>query len=98
MPPKRTSKTQEFPDLEKPYRRGLILGLSLAEIFLLLVFLLLLVAVGYAGIVEEEKKKNKEALEIGQGFKEKFPTVSQKEYRRVIYNIKRTNSRKRKFS
>ena len=51
-------------------------------------FLLLLVAVGYAGIVEEEKKKNKEALEIGQGLKEKFPTVSQKEYEELFIILK----------
>ena len=44
-------------DLDKPYRRGLILGLSLAEVFLLLVFLLLLVTVGYAGLVFEEKEE-----------------------------------------
>ena len=41
-----------------------------------------------AGIVEEEKKKNKEALEIGQGFKEKFPTESQKEYEELFIILK----------
>ena len=38
------------------HRRGLPLGLSLAEVFLLLVFLLLLVTVGYAGLVFEERR------------------------------------------
>ena len=55
--PRKKSYKSEFPDLDKSYRRGLILGLSLAEVFLLLVFLLLLVAVGYAGLVKEEKKQ-----------------------------------------
>ena len=44
-----------YGDFDKPYRRGLILGLSLAELFLILIFLLLLVAIGAVQFLEEEK-------------------------------------------
>ena len=75
MPRKKSYNSEYFPDLEKPYRRGLILGLSLAEVFLLLVFLLLLVAVGYAGMVAEEKKKIEEPVKIGKEVKKYYPNI-----------------------
>ncbi len=37
-----------FTNFDRPYRRGVILGLSLAELFIILIFLLLLTMVGYA--------------------------------------------------
>lgn len=36
------------PEYHRAYRRGIVLGLSLAELFILLVFLLLLALIGYA--------------------------------------------------
>lgn len=47
-------QTRSFADFDRPYRRGLVLGLSLAELFIILVFLLLLATIGYSVIVEEE--------------------------------------------
>lgn len=47
--------TDSYGEFDKPYRRGLILGLSLAELFLILIFLLLLVAIGAVQFLEEEK-------------------------------------------
>lgn len=49
-----TPRTPSFTDFDRPYRRGVVLGLSLAELFLILAFLLLLAMVGYAAIVAEE--------------------------------------------
>ena len=50
--------SQSFENFDKPYRRGLVLGLSLAEVFLILIFLLLLASIG---IVDTFKKEIKEA-------------------------------------
>jgi hypothetical protein len=46
--------TQSFDNFDKPYRRGLVLGLSLAEVFLILLFLLLLAAIGLTSSLQEE--------------------------------------------
>ena len=46
---------KSYENFDKPYRRGLILGLSLAELFLILLFLLLLVSMGISSALEEEK-------------------------------------------
>lgn len=49
-----TPRTPSFADFDRPYRRGLVVGLSLAELFLILLFLLLLAAIAYSAIVDEE--------------------------------------------
>ena len=46
--------TQSYENFDKPYRRGLVLGLSLAEVFLILLFLLLLAAIGLTSSLQEE--------------------------------------------
>ena len=52
-----------YGHFDKPYRRGLILGLSLAELFLILIFLLLLVAISIVQFLEEEKEEIKEEFQ-----------------------------------
>jgi DNA repair exonuclease SbcCD ATPase subunit len=57
---------QSFDNFDKPYRRGLVLGLSLAEVFLILLFLLLLTSVGLtSSLLDEinELDETKEELE-----------------------------------
>lgn len=53
---------ESYSNFDKPYRRGLVLGLSLAELFLILLFLLLLVSMGLTAFIQEEldaaNKKN----------------------------------------
>ncbi len=88
MPRKKRYNSEYFPDLDKPYRRGLILGLSLAEVFLLLVFLLLLVAVGYARLVEKEKKKVEDQLKIGEEVIKHYPNILPKEIDEVFIILK----------
>lgn len=88
MPRKKSYNSEYFPDLDKPYRRGLILGLSLAEVFLLLVFLLLLVAVGYAGFVEDEKKKVEKELAIGEEVVKHYPNILPEEIDDVFFVLK----------
>ena len=44
---------RSYKDFDRPYRRGLVLGLSLAELFLILLFLLLLASIG---MIEESSK------------------------------------------
>ncbi len=55
---------KSFQNLDKPYRRGLVLGLSLAETFLILLFLLLLASIGLVSLAQEElveaKNENQE--------------------------------------
>lgn len=46
---------KSYESFDRPYRRGLVLGLSLAELFLILLFLLLLIATG----ISETNKKDK---------------------------------------
>ena len=45
---------RSYENFDKPYRRGLVLGLSLAELFLILLFLLLLIATGLNQIKEQK--------------------------------------------
>ena len=56
--------TDSYGHFDKPYRRGLVLGLSLAELFLILIFLLLLVAIGIVQFLEEEKKELHDQLDF----------------------------------
>ena len=46
--------TGSYQQFDRPYRRGLVLGLSLAELFLILLFLLLLTFIGIATSYEEK--------------------------------------------
>ena len=54
---------KSFESFDKPYRRGLVLGLSLAELFLILIFLLLLIAIGTVQSIEDEKQKLQNSLD-----------------------------------
>lgn len=47
----------ELTATDRGYRRGLVLGLSLAELFIILVFLLLLATIGFLSEMEKIKKK-----------------------------------------
>lgn len=48
---------------DRPYRRGLVLGLSLAEIFLILLFLLLVAAMNIISAANEEERKTQEVID-----------------------------------
>ena len=48
--------SNSYESFDRNYRRGLVLGLSLAEIFLILIFLLLLTSIGIAAIQEKKKR------------------------------------------
>ena len=54
----------DFVDPGRQYRRGVILGLSLAELFTILVFLLLLVLGAYALMQDEALKVQDEVLKV----------------------------------
>lgn len=45
---------KSYQQFDRPYRRGLVLGLSLAELFLVLLFLLLLVSLGISSALEDK--------------------------------------------
>jgi len=49
--------SNSYEPFDRSYRRGLVLGLSLAEIFLILIFLLLLASIGIA-VIQEKKKRD----------------------------------------
>ena len=70
---------KSYENFDKPYRRGLILGLSLAELFLILLFLLLLVSMGISSILEEEKNLVQKELQKSQNenetLKDKLTTM-----------------------
>ena len=53
---------QSFENFDKPYRRGLVLGLSLAEVFLILLFLLLLASIGLTSALQEDLVQNKKKI------------------------------------
>ena len=61
---------ESYSNFDKPYRRGLVLGLSLAELFLILLFLLLLVSMGLTAFIQEEldaaNKKNETLVSQNQ--------------------------------
>lgn len=59
-------RSPSFADFDRSYRRGLVLGLSLAELFLILVFLLLLATIGYWATVQEERVAKQLALSHAQ--------------------------------
>ena len=48
---------KSYEQFDRPYRRGLVLGLSLAELFLILLFLLLLVAVVISSLLDDKDKE-----------------------------------------
>ena len=89
---------KSFENFDKPYRRGLILGLSLAELFLILLFLLLLVSMGISSLLQEEKQLAEEKLEEVQkeneSLKDKLTTMEKivggkitiEELRRLVAN------------
>ena len=52
---------RSYQDFDRPYRRGLVLGLSLAELFLILLFLLLIASIG---MIEQAKKKTNTYKEL----------------------------------
>jgi len=52
------------PEYHRAYRRGIVLGLSLAELFILLVFLLLLALLGYA--LSRDDQANRQAQTIAE--------------------------------
>ena len=54
MPPRINS----FADFDRPYRKGVVLGLSLAEIFIILTFLLLLALIGFGAFFKEAEQKH----------------------------------------
>lgn len=64
----------DYQNYDKPYRRGLVLGLSLAEVFLILLFLLLVTALNIVAGAKQEISKNEEAAatlaEIEKGLQE----------------------------
>ena len=51
-----------YSEFDRPYRRGLVLGLSLAELFIILLFLLLLATIGLFVFLEEEKQRLRDEL------------------------------------
>jgi hypothetical protein len=55
--------SESYLKFDRPYRRGVVLGLSLAETFLILLFLLLLATIGILTFLEEEKERLREELE-----------------------------------
>ncbi len=89
---------KSYENFDKPYRRGLILGLSLAELFLILLFLLLLASMGISSALEEEKKQTKQKLIVVQQeiqtLKDKLTTMEEilggkiklEELRRLVAN------------
>lgn len=50
------------PEYHRAYRRGIVLGLSLAELFILLVFLLLLALLGYALLRDDHAARQAQAI------------------------------------
>ena len=63
---------QSYNNFDRPYRRGLVLGLSLAELFLILLFLLLLVA---TGIVQQYERETQELKEVKEDLSEKLEAL-----------------------
>ena len=53
----------ELSATDRGYRRGLVLGLSLAELFIILVFLLLLATIGFLSVMEKTKKDQKARID-----------------------------------
>lgn len=50
------------PEYHRAYRRGIVLGLSLAELFILLVFLLLLALIGYALSRDDQANRQEQTI------------------------------------
>ena len=65
-----------YSQFDRPYRRGLVLGLSLAELFLILLFLLLLASIGIVTVYAEKNVLLEKKIEqLSDGLKlieEKF--------------------------
>ena len=70
---------------------GVTIGLFISLV-LLLVFLLLLVAVGYARLVEKEKKKVEDQIKIGEEVIKHYPNILPKEIIQKFIPIKQKNN------
>lgn len=51
--------TKSYQEFDRPYRRGLVLGLSLAELFLILLFLVLLASLGVQASLQQRLERGK---------------------------------------
>lgn len=51
--------TKSYQEFDRPYRRGLVLGLSLAELFLILLFLVLLASLGVQASLQQRLEREK---------------------------------------
>ena len=83
------------------YRKGLTLGLTLAEIFILLLFLLLLILLGYYTVAEKRKVELQEALVAEQKKVEQFrelPKEKQDLVRKVMELQQQTETLQRENS
>ncbi len=56
-----------FTNFDRPYRRGVVLGLSLAELFIILVFLLLLTMFGYVASTRQWIEESTNQRELTEG-------------------------------
>ena len=66
---------KSYEQFERPYRRGLILGLSLAELFLILLFLLILTTMGITSLLDSESNDKKEAQERAAELTDQLETI-----------------------
>ena len=83
------------------YRKGLTLGLTLAEIFILLLFLLLLILLGYYTVAEKRKVELQEALVAEQKKVEQFRELPKEKLdlvRKVIELQRQTETLQRENS
>jgi hypothetical protein len=83
-----SKRRPSFTDIDRPYRRGVVLGLSLAELFIILIFLLLMAMIGYTASREEELQEYEEELkqrigdqwlaeQTAKGLRDQLSTVSE---------------------
>ena len=86
---------QSYEQFNKPYRRGLVLGLSLAEIFLILLFLLLLVGVAISSLLDDKEKELKDTVTIVEETRKENVELTDKltEARRIIAGNKINDAR-----
>ena len=71
-------KHPSFADFDRPYRRGFVLGISLAELFIILVFLLLMTMMGYATSENDERVEYADSLQTTDELKDKLAVAEER--------------------
>lgn len=83
---------------DRAYRRGLVLGLSLAELFMILLFLVLMASVGVISYLNEKSLREKELATQLRELQEQFGSnILPEDFEKLVAQVAKVNELKQKL-